>query len=173
VRGERWFTATAAGVSVRLPGQVREVVGDLAEAVLGLLPPAGDPLFPPEVAPSTPSDPALARLFPAGYGDDDGGEAAAEFRRLTSGGLRDGKAADAGRVRETLQAQALSVDDAEAWLRCLNDVRLVLAARLGLRADGDAEALEAAGRGGQLLALYGVLGATQDDLLEALADGGH
>ena len=40
-----------------------------------------------------PEDPVLARLFPTAYSDDE--EAAAEFRRYTEAGLRDGKAAAA------------------------------------------------------------------------------
>ncbi len=167
----RWFAPTATGVAVRVPSHVRELLDDVAEAVLGLLPPAGDPLFPPEKSPPVPEDPALARLFPAGHADDPA--AAAEFRRLTQGGLRDGKVADAERLRATVSATALTVPDAETWLRAVNDVRLVLAARLGLREDGDAEQLQRQGEGGQLLQLYGVLGLLQDDLLEALEGGGH
>ena len=45
-------------------------------------------------ATTIPEDPVLARLFPTAYTDDE--ESAADFRRFTESGLRDGKAAAAG-----------------------------------------------------------------------------
>jgi len=85
-------------------------------------------------------DPALQRLFPAAYPDDD--EAAAEFRRFTERSLREGKAANAavvvaglaglGEGAETLE---LTGEEARAWLGALNDLRLVLASRLGIDDD--------------------------------------
>ena len=48
---------------------------------------------------SAPEDPVLARLFPTAYPDDE--EAAAEFRRFTEGGLRDGKAGGRDRRSST------------------------------------------------------------------------
>jgi len=174
VRLRSWFSPSPSGVAVRLPRHIRETVGDLAEAVLAMLPAAGDPLFPPAVAPAVEQDPALRRLFPDGYdAGAHGGAAADEFRRLTHSDLRAGKAADAERVRATVAASAFDVPTAEAWTRCLNDVRLVLAARLGLRVDGDAERLTERGEGGPALPLYGLLGFVQDELLEALEAGGH
>ena len=178
-RVRTWFSATPDGVTVRLPAHVREIIGDLTEAVLELLPAETDPVFPPAESPGVPPDVAVLRLFPDGYGapgaarDAAAARAAAEFRRLTQGDLRATKAADAQKVRETLAAKTLPAADAEQWARALNDVRLVLGSRLGLRRDGDAEALAETGEGGQLLALFGLLGAVQDELLEALEDGGH
>lgn len=169
-----WFAPTPDGVAVRLPEPLREQLADLAEAVIALLPPSVDPLFPPAQAPELPADDAVRRLFPDGYGDPrapaDAATAAAsaELRRLTIGDLRATKEADAQALREGAQATALSAEVAEQWARALNDVRLVLGARLGLRADGDAEALEEAGEGGPTLALYGLLGLVQEQLLEAL-----
>src|SRR3954470_18035077 len=84
-----------------------------------------------------PDDPVLARLFPTAYPDDE--EAAGDFRRYTEGTLRDGKAAAAVTVIETLEdaglpreltEDGLMIDveldaaTAEAWLRSFTDVRL-------------------------------------------------
>lgn len=98
-------------------------------------------------------DPALARLVPAAYSDD--AEAAREFRALTQSDLLDRRAADAAVVLASLQDAARIPDDpddpalleqveirleypaAQAWLRTLAAVRLVLATRLGIDADDD------------------------------------
>ena len=84
-----------------------------------------------------PHDPALARLFPDGYRDDP--EAAAEFRRYTEHTLRDAKRAAAREALESLgepgERQLLTPEQAEAWLRALNDIRLVLGERLGVTED--------------------------------------
>ena len=97
-----------------------------------------------------PEDPVLARLFPTAYPADP--EAAAEFRRFTEGTLRDGKAAAAGLVIDTLEdaglppeltEEGLMIDveldpgTAEAWMRSFTDLRLALATRLGVEEDDE------------------------------------
>lgn len=82
------------------------------------------------------SDPVLARLFPNAYEDDQ--DSAAEFRRYTKAGLRDGKRAAAHTVLETVGDGGeivLSPDQCQAWLRALNDVRLALGTRLEINED--------------------------------------
>jgi hypothetical protein len=101
-------------------------------------------------ATQTPEDPALARLFPAAYSDDD--QAAADFRRYTEIGLRDGKVRNATIARATLNRDRsaadaaeldrdrrlrLSADEAQAWLGALNDLRLALGVRLDVTEDAD------------------------------------
>ena len=88
-----------------------------------------------------PSDSAVKRLFPAASEDP---ELAAEYRRLGQQDLADGKLADLRRVMRTLDGTGeghsevvLDEDGALAMLRALNDVRIVLADRLGLQRDGD------------------------------------
>jgi Domain of unknown function (DUF2017) len=86
-----------------------------------------------------PDDPILARLLPDGYTDDD--EAASDFRRFTEPGLRSAKLAAARTVLATVPPRGgrvrLSTEQAEAWLRALNDVRLALGVRLGVTDDSD------------------------------------
>ena len=84
-------------------------------------------------APLPPSDPALARLLPDGYRDDD--RAAGEFRRLTESSLRRDKVSAADRVLDALPVDGagevrLDPETTESWLSTINDVRLALGTRL-------------------------------------------
>lgn len=95
--------------------------------------------------PEAPTDPAVARLLPDGHHDDP--LAAAEFRRLTSNSVRDRKLANLHAARAALESGdeglvELDGPAASALLIGLNDVRLVLGERLGLRTDKDADELE-------------------------------
>ncbi|MFC7723715.1 DUF2017 domain-containing protein [Nocardioides sp. GCM10028917] len=98
-------------------------------------------------ATTIPEDPVLARLFPTAYPHDE--ESAADFRRFTESGLRDGKASAAGSIIDTLEDAGLPPEltedglvidvelthaEAEAWMRAFTDIRLALATRLGVEA---------------------------------------
>jgi len=90
-------------------------------------------------------DPALDRIFPTANREDD--QVAAEFRRLTEGGLRARKAANLSTAITALaslsdQKVTLEHHQALALLVALTDVRLVLGERLGLKQDDDFELLE-------------------------------
>jgi hypothetical protein len=91
-----------------------------------------------------PADPAVERLLPPGHREDP--EAAAEYRRLTERGLRERKALNLSTAIEALALMdgdklSLDLEQAQAMVVALTDVRLVLGERLGLRTDEDAEAL--------------------------------
>ncbi|MDN4478890.1 DUF2017 family protein [Demequina lignilytica] len=90
-----------------------------------------------------PDDPALLRLLPNAAPDDR--EVADEFRRLTHQDIRDGKIDRLRRVWEQLSAPgdewAVPSDEVMATAAALTDVRLVVASRLGIESDEDAEAL--------------------------------
>jgi len=122
-----------------------------------------------------PEDPALARLLPNAYRDDD--EAAAEFRRYTEMGLRDTKRERAALVLDCLKRpgkkRPLSDDEAQAWLTSINDLRLVLGTRLDVSEDPEADwaVLNELPEDDPLLlhhAIYDWLGALQWHLLQAL-----
>ena len=86
-----------------------------------------------------PKDPALARLFPDGYTDDP--DASADFRRYTEPDLREHKRVALQTALETIGEpgvrKTLTPEQAQAWLRALNDTRLVLGERLGVTEDWD------------------------------------
>src|SRR5215813_6450587 len=84
-----------------------------------------------------PEDPVLARLLPDGYRDDP--EAAGEFRRYTEPALRSAKHQAAQEMLVTLPEEGgriqLTQDQSLSWLKALNDVRLALGVRLGVRSE--------------------------------------
>jgi len=138
--------ARKGGVSVTFGQTEARVLRRVLEEMLELLGPAEaaaeDPLAAAlGIGTSTeaPADPALARLFPDGYRDDP--EAAADFRRYTEPTLRDAKRAAARTALDTIgnpgERQVLDLEQAEAWLRALNDARLVLGERLGVNEELD------------------------------------
>jgi hypothetical protein len=133
---------------------------------------------------SEPEDPVLARLFPTAYPGDD--ESAAEFRRFTEGSLRDGKAAAACTLIDSLEEaglppelteEGLMIDveldepTAETWLRSFTDVRLALATRLGVE-EGDEDfwhALPDEDPRAQAHDIYEWVGYLQETLVDALS----
>ena len=128
-------------------GLLADLVAQLEEFVTPDEDPDADPLarmvgIDPDA--ERPDDPALARLFPDAYTDDD--DAASEFRRFTERSLRDTKLAHAATVRATLARSGdkvvLTDDDARSWLGTLNDLRLTLGSRLGIEEDNHEDFLE-------------------------------
>jgi hypothetical protein len=153
------------------PGAGASAAGDVApgaDVIAGLSWPEADPI-------TAPTDPALLRLLPDAYRDDP--EAAAEFRRYTDATLREGMRADLDVVRAGLgvvgSSGHLTLDDeqAQAWLRVLNRVRLVLATRLGIEKADDHEELDLLAEDDPRATPYlvfGWVGYLLSDLLRAL-----
>ncbi len=124
-------------------------------------------------APRAPDDPVLARLLPDGYRDDP--EAAGEFRRYTERGLRSAKQQVAQEMLDTLPDTGgrirLTHDQAVAWLKALNDVRLALGVRLGVTEEFEDQWARLGQDDPQWAAfeVYAWLGAVQESLVQALA----
>ena len=142
------FRATSDGVTARFARAeaaiIRDLVGQVVELVVADIPATETDDLAAMVGISdssaVPDDPVLARLLPDGYRDDP--EAASDFRRFTETSLRSAKVESAQMLLQTLPAGGgrvrLSREQAEAWLRSLNDVRLALGVRLGVTDDFDA-----------------------------------
>jgi hypothetical protein len=145
---------SAGGVRLRLhEGDVlllRELLGEL-EAML-----------------DDPDDPALRRLFPKAHDDPASEE---QYRSLVHDQLVEGRSKAAATMRDTLRKDTLSADEADAWLRALNDLRLLLGTRLDVTEDLDYENIDLNEPRGRDLAVYGYLTWLQEQLVEALAAG--
>jgi hypothetical protein len=122
---------------------------------------------------TTPDDPVLARLLPDGYRDDP--QAANEFRKYTESGLRSAKQQAAQEMLDTLPEAGgkirLTHDQAHAWLKALNDVRLALGVRLGVTEEFEEQwgRLRADDPQRAAYEVYAWLGAVQESLVQALA----
>jgi hypothetical protein len=120
-----------------------------------------------------PDDPVLARLLPDAYQQDP--DAAGEFRRYTERDLRSGKAEAARTILGTLPDRGgrvtLSEDQAQAWLRALNDIRLALGVRLEVTEEVHEEMarMDPADPRYGPLTIYDWLTAVQESLVNALS----
>jgi hypothetical protein len=150
-------------ISARFTAEERSALASLAAQVAGLLTDRN----------SFPGDPALTRLLPDAYRGD--ADAAAEFRRFTEDSLASRKIQNALIVTESLEHSpdaaasatvTLDAQTAQSWLRALTDIRLTVAARLGIESDGDEGADDDEGL--MLRDVYDWLGFVQGSLIEAL-----
>lgn len=111
-------------------------------------------------------DPALARLFPDGYSDDE--HASADFRRFTEQDLRAQKLGALTSVRDSLSGwtgkSSVTSQQAQDWLKAINDLRLVLGTRLEITAEVETN-FEADEPG---IHLYNYLTYLQGTLIDAL-----
>jgi hypothetical protein len=110
-------------------------------------------------------DPALRRLFPPAYDDP---ELEQEYRELTGGQLASGRDRALQHLEATVDHKVLSAQDADLWLRALNDVRLVLGTRLDVTEDLDWDVAPEDPRAPDL-ALYAYVSWLQEQLVAASA----
>jgi hypothetical protein len=160
----RAFSAARGGdVVARLDPAEAGIVGLLLDQLEQLLEADADDVG---------DDPVIARLLPDGHRGDP--EAAADYRELTEASLRSGKADDLAMVRATLPDGGgevrLDADQAAAWLRTTNDLRLALGTRLDITDDTEPPE-EITGEEDQQLAVYYWLTALQGSLVDALVAG--
>ena len=109
-------------------------------------------------------DPALRRLFPPAYDDPDLDE---EYRELTRRQLAAGREQALDHLEATVDRDVLLPNDADLWLRALNDVRLVLGTRLDVTEDLDWNGLSPQDPRAPELALYAYVSWIQEQLVEA------
>ncbi|MGI6877634.1 DUF2017 family protein [Microbacterium sp. gxy059] len=122
----------------------------------------------------TAGDPAVQRLTPDAYPDDP--DASTDFRHVTRSELLGRRAHDAATVSADLDRiekaeldealspvdVAIAAEHLDPWLRTLAALRLVLASRLGIASDDDAERDEEDPR----VALYNWLGYRLEGLIQ-------
>ena len=141
------------GDRVRLNLEVHErlLLGELLDELEGLL--------------ETPDDPEVRRLFPPAYSDHVDDE---QYRSLVRDQLVTGRSKALATVRETLAGETLDLEQADQWLRALNDMRLVLGTRWDVTEQLDYGTLDLNEPRGRELAVYGYLSWLQEQLVEAL-----
>jgi hypothetical protein len=152
----------------RFPAEEAAVLRQVATAVIGLITDDFDR-----------DDPVVERLFPDAYPDDP--KQNADFRQYTEGELRTLKIDQAAAILAALPSSGgavvrLDEEASLAWLRALNDVRLVLGMRLGLTDDtdvleeiDDAVLRDPTSPRVRQLTMYEYLGVLQESLLEAIS----
>ena len=105
-------------------------------------------------------DPSFRRLFPPAYDDAEHEKA---YRDLAGDELLDGRREALELLAATARNDFLSAVEADAWLRALNDLRLVLGPRLDVQEDTLIDRPQS-----PELALYGYLSWVQEQLVAAL-----
>jgi hypothetical protein len=157
------FRRRGDDVVARLDAAEAGIVGLLLDQLEQLLAAAED-----DVA----GDAVLARLFPEGHRGDP--RLADDYRELTESALRGGKADDLAMVRASLPTDGgevrLDGDQAGAWLRTTNDLRLALGTRLDISEDTEPPD-DITDENSQQLAVYYWLTALQGSLVDALVAG--
>lgn len=140
-------------VELRLDDEVREllvdVLGQLRDALLADV-----------------DDPLLSRLFPPAYADDPDKEAG--FRALARDELLESRLAAIDIVEQSVGATQLDAEQADAWLRALNSLRLVLGTRLDVRQDDERRLGAPDAPDAPAWVLYELLSALVDDLVGVL-----
>jgi Domain of unknown function (DUF2017) len=112
-----------------------------------------------------PDDPELRRLFPPAYSEPTDDE---QYRSLVRDQLVSGRSKALATVRATMGSDTLDADQADQWLRALNDMRLVLGTRWDVTEQLDYGKLDLDEPRGRELAVYGYLSWLQEQLVEAL-----
>jgi hypothetical protein len=141
------------GVELRLSESERDFLRSLAPQMRELL--------------EAPEDPAVARLFPKAYPEDD--QRQAEYALLAGGELLDSHLAALATLESTADAERLNAEQAEAWMRALNEVRLVLGTRLDVTEEGNERPTDPDDPRAAVFAAYDYLSMLQGELIDALA----
>jgi Domain of unknown function (DUF2017) len=138
---------------LRLPAEEREVLRTLPGQLRELL---------------ETDDPSLVRLHPPAYADE---TEAAEFERLVGGDLLAGRRETLRILEETVDNDRLTEEQLDAWLRALNDLRLVLGTRLAVTEESYGEPVDPRDPLAPERALFGYLSWLQEEAVAAIASG--
>jgi hypothetical protein len=137
--------------AVDLDDDLRELLGGLLSQLRELL---------------TTDSPALVRLFPPPYQDDD--ERNEGYSVMAGAELIEGRLAAIDTVESTLGLEVLTEDQLQSWMRSTNDLRLVLGTMLDVDESGSTP--EPDSPEAPMYAAYELLGAVLTDIVDALED---
>jgi Domain of unknown function (DUF2017) len=138
-------------IRLRFPEHERELLREVAAGVRLRLTAEGD-------------DPGLRRLFPPAYAEP---ERDREYQNLMQSQLRTGRARELELLEATVDRSSLSDEEADAWLRALNDARLVLGTELDVDEDLDWDGIGPDDPRALDYAVYGYLSWIQEQLVAA------
>jgi len=111
------------------------------------------------------ADPRVRRLYPSAYADDADKED--EYRRLTHDDLRQGRLENVDTVEASVDAEALTAEQMNAWMQAVNSLRLVLGTMLDITDDDQELSLSPDDPDARTQALYGYLGGLLDEIVDA------
>jgi len=142
---------TRHGIELHLGAEERQLLGGLVAEMRELL---------------QTDAPSLRRLYPTAYPDDP--EREAEYQILARAELADHRQQAMDAMEESLDAKVLDPDQVTAWVKAINQIRLVLGTRLDVdedEPDFDPDAPDAPAR-----AVYAYLALLLDQFVDALSD---
>jgi hypothetical protein len=145
----------AGGVRLRLSRRERELLAGLATELGSRLADETDA-------------PDLHRLFPPAYAEN--AEDEREYRLLMHDELLAGRRKALEVFATTLDRSVLSEEELDAWLRTLNDLRLVLGTRLDVTEETFVHPVDARHPDAPELAVYGYLTWLQEQVVEAAGE---
>ena len=151
--------APRGGFELRIPADERELLRSLGPQMRVVL---AQPVTTAQEA-----DPAVERLFPVAYPSDE--DRQTEYRLLVHDELLSSHLAALAVLETTADAEHLDEDQLSAWMRALNEVRLVLGTRLGVTEDGDERPLDPRDPRAQAFGVYDYLTYLQGEIIEALS----
>ena len=145
------------GYEVRLDSAERELLRSLAPQMRDVMTGADA------------DDAAVARLFPPAYRDEKDAERETEFRLLAGDELRSSHLAALAVLEESADAEQLDENQLLAWMRAVNDVRLVLGTRLDVTEEGDERPTDLYDPRAPAFAVYDFLTWLQGEIVDALS----
>jgi Domain of unknown function (DUF2017) len=117
----------------------------------------------------TEDDPALVRLFPPAYVDDI--ERDAEYRRLMREELVNRRLESLAMVEATVDAERLTEEQLNSWMKVINDLRLVIGTSLDVQEDDDpGQQLDPGDASAPMRAMYWFLSYLLESTIDALSD---
>jgi hypothetical protein len=156
--GRRVKRSRRGGFDVKMPAEERELLRSLGPQMRVIL---------TRPDPAEDADPAVERLFPVAYPTDE--DRQTEYRLLIQDELMESHLGALAALEETADAEHLDEDQLMAWMRAVNDVRLVLGTRLEIADDGADRPRDRRDPRTPAFAVYDYLTYLQGEIVDALS----
>jgi Domain of unknown function (DUF2017) len=158
VIGRRVRRTRNGDFAVRLPEVERQLLGALVASLRAAL--DGD----------VRAEPALRRLFPPAYADQDDAEAETQYQAMVHEELLASRRTALDVLEATATRDRLDEAEVLAWMTAVNQLRLVLGTRLDVREDAD-PVVDPDDPAAPLAEIYAYLGVLLESLIAALEEG--